>query len=158
MKKSMIKKSAPKVDMQSFAAVFADMTVELTDIINSGMNIIHYCTAPIESEEELLERAEVMDGMFDMAKSETDIVILFATAIADRIEEYEKENLVFPSGSQGEKLAFLMSLKGVKQKDLAEIAPQSVISEIINNHRKMTVEHIKGFSVFFKVPFDYFIE
>lgn len=45
-----------------------------------------------------------------------------------------------------------MPERSIKPKDLSEIAPQNVISEILNEKRKMTVEQIKDFAKFFGVP------
>jgi HTH-type transcriptional regulator/antitoxin HigA len=44
-----------------------------------------------------------------------------------------------------------MMIHSVKQKDLFEIAPPNVISELLNEKRAMTVDQIKGFSKFFGV-------
>ncbi|MNW17362.1 hypothetical protein D3C71_2165320 [compost metagenome] len=64
---------------------------------------------------------------------------------------------MIPYSSQAEALAFLISDRGVKQKDLSAIASQSAVSEILNDKRKMTVAQIKGFSEFFKVPVEFFM-
>ncbi len=119
--------------------------------------LLHYALSPVESEGEVLGRAKLMDELMDMAQSEDDIVMLFACAISDRIEEFENEQLDLPKMKPCEVLAGLMQLHGVKQKDLLDIAPQHVISELINEKRAMTVEHIKEFSRFFSVPVTMFI-
>jgi HTH-type transcriptional regulator/antitoxin HigA len=72
--------------------------------------------------------------------------------ITDRVYEYEQKNLNIPNVKPSEALAFFMQERDIKQKDLSEIAPQNVISEILNEKRKMTVEQIKGFANFFGVP------
>jgi HTH-type transcriptional regulator/antitoxin HigA len=63
---------------------FAPILVKLT----------RYTQYPIETEDQVLERAKVMDEL--MAKSEDDIVMFFANAISDRIEEFENEQLDLP--------------------------------------------------------------
>jgi HTH-type transcriptional regulator/antitoxin HigA len=73
------------------------------------------------------------------------------------VYEYEAETVLIPQSSQSEALAFLISDRGVKQKDLSDIATQSAVSEILNNKRKMTVVQIKGFAEFFKVPVEFFM-
>jgi HTH-type transcriptional regulator/antitoxin HigA len=77
--------------------------------------------------------------------------------VADRVHEYETETVLIPYSSQSQALAFLIADRGVKQKDLSEIASQSAISEMLNNKRKMTVSQIKGFSDYFKVPVEFFM-
>lgn len=51
--------------------------------------------------------------------------------VADRVYEYESESVLVPFATQAEALAFLLSDRGVKQKDLAAIAIQSAVSEIL---------------------------
>jgi antitoxin component HigA of HigAB toxin-antitoxin module len=48
-------------------------------------------------------------------------------------------------------LKTLMEDRGLKQSDLKAIAPQSVISEILNGKRKMTRTHIEELAKFFNV-------
>ncbi len=83
--------------------------------------MLHYALSPVESEGEVLERANIMDELMDMAQSEDDIVMLFANAISDRIEAFENVQLELPKMKPGEVLASLMQIHGIKQKDLSDI-------------------------------------
>jgi len=105
---------------------------------------------------EILERAKVMDELIDMATSEDDIIMLFANAISARIEEFENEQLDLPRMKPNKVLANMMQLHGARQKYL--IAPQNVISELLNEKRAITIDQIKGFSKFFRVPVTMFID
>jgi len=122
----------------------------------SAAELFRYTSTPIESETEVLERAEIMDYLMDCAKHDNDIVLVFANAIADRIEEFERQ-MDMPSVSVAERLRLLMNEKSVKQKDLSNIAPQSVISEILNGKRNVNLKQAKGLSEFFKLPVGYFV-
>ena len=68
------------------------MSIVLENFAPILVKLTRYTQYPIETEDEILERAHVMDELMDMAKSEDDIVMFFANAISDRIEEFEKKN------------------------------------------------------------------
>jgi HTH-type transcriptional regulator / antitoxin HigA len=95
---------------------------------------------------------KILDELFGYAKTENDLPALFAHMITDRVYEYEQKHLEIPSVNPSEALAFFMQERGVKPKDLSEIAPQNVTFEILTEKRKMTVEQIEGFAKFFGVP------
>ena len=121
--------------------------------INADMaDLSHACCTPVQDDEDLARRMNVIDSLFDLAQSEDELPAILAHMVTDRVYQYEQATVVLPEVPPSEALAVLMSEKGVKQKDLATIAGQSIISEILNGKRKMTVEHIKGFARFFNVP------
>lgn len=139
-----------------FGNLFSALSSAAINFTTSVSMLMRYTSEPIESEEEVLERAEVMDQMMDMAKHENDIVLVFANSIADRIEEFEN-NMEMPLITVTERLRGLMDIKGLKQEDLKSIAPQSVISDILKNKREVNLKQAKGFSAYFNLPIDNFI-
>ena len=143
-------------EAHDFNDLFSALSSAAADYSANVIKLMHYTSAPIESEEEVLERARVMDEMIDMAKHETDIVLVFANAIADRIEEFE-ENMEMPPISVPERLRGLMDIKNLKQGDFKDIAPQSVISDILNNKREVNLKQAKGFAQYFNLPIAIFI-
>ncbi len=154
----MRKKNLHPIEMTALNELIKQMSDVLNNFAPILMTLTHYTQYPIKTEDEILERAKVMDELMDMAKSEDDIVMLFANAISDRIEEFENEKLDFPRMKPSQVLANLMTIHNVKQKDLFEIAPPIVISELLNEKRQMTVDQIKGFSKFFDVPVTMFFD
>ncbi len=124
---------------------FEPITEDLTQLLLA-------CYSPISSDIELEDRMKILNELFGYAKTEDDLPALFAHMITDRVYEYEQKHLEIPSVKSSEALAFFMQERGIKAKDLSEIAPQNVTSEILNEKRKMTVEQIKGFAKFFGVP------
>ncbi|TGO03733.1 hypothetical protein PN36_00995 [Candidatus Thiomargarita nelsonii] len=124
---------------------FEPITEDLTQLLLA-------CYSPISSDIELEDRMKILDELFGYAKTEDDLPALFAHMITDRVYEYEQKHLEIPSVKPSEALAFFMQEREIKPKDLSEIAPQNVTSEILNDKRKMTVEQIKGFAKFFGVP------
>ncbi|MEK8020537.1 MAG: hypothetical protein VSS75_027035 [Candidatus Parabeggiatoa sp.] len=58
----------------------------------------------------------------------------------------------------GDVLTNLMQIHQVEPKELSHIAPQLVITELLNEKQTMTLEQLKGFSQFFKVPVTLFLD
>ena len=71
--------------------------------------------------------------------------------MSNQIAAYEAENLPEITGQGVDALIELMRLHQLKQKDLAHIASQGVISEIINGKRALNLNQIKLLSEQFKV-------
>lgn len=149
-----------KVDasgLDSFIADISPMLDGLGDQIATLSKLLSACHDPIKSDADLQGRMALIDELYSHADSEDHAAARFAELVADRVYEYETETVLIPYSSQSEALAFLISERGVKQKDLSGIATQSAVSEILNNKRKMTVAQIKGFAEFFKVPVEFFM-
>lgn len=143
--------------LETFIANISSMFDSMSDQIATVSKLLSACHDPIESDDDLRGRMTLIDELYSHADSEDHAAARFAELVADRVYEYETATVLIPYSSQSEALAFLMNDRGIKQKDLADIASQSAISEILNNKRKMTVAQIKGFSDFFKVPVEFFM-
>lgn len=89
--------------LQDFGDFLSTISSAAANYPTSVTTLIKYTSTPIESEVEVLERAEVMDRMMDMAKHEDDIVLIFVNAIADRIEAFES-NMEMPFVSTSERM------------------------------------------------------
>lgn len=144
--------------LDSFIANISPMFDSLSDQIATMSKLLSACHDPIEDDDDLQGRMALIDELYSHADSEDHAAARFAELVADRVYEYEAETVLIPQSSQSEALAFLISDRGVKQKDLSGIATQSAVSEILNNKRKMTVAQIKGFADFFKVPVEFFMQ
>ena len=140
-----------------FIANISPMLDGLSDQIVTMSKLLSACHDPIKDDEDLQGRMALIDELYSHADSEEHAAARFAELVADRVYEYETETVLIPQSSQSEALAFLISDRGVKQKDLSDIATQSAVSEILNNKRKMTVSQIRGFADFFKVPVEFFM-
>lgn len=143
--------------LDSFIANISPMLDGLSDQIATMSKLLSACHDPIKDDEDLQGRMALIDELYSHADSEEHAAARFAELVADRVYEYETETVLIPQSSQSEALAFLISDRGVKQKDLSDIATQSAVSEILNNKRKMTVSQIRGFADFFKVPVEFFM-
>ncbi|PCK92799.1 transcriptional regulator [Pseudomonas viridiflava] len=143
--------------LDSFIANISPMLDGLSDQIATMAQLLAACHDPVKSDTDLKGRMALIDELYSHADSEDHAAARFAELVAERVYEYETETVLIPYSSQAEALAFLISDRGVRQKDLSGVATQSAVSEILNNKRKMTVAQIKGFAEFFKVPVEFFM-
>ncbi len=77
--------------------------------------------------------------------------------IGDLIAAYDREHRPMPKASGAEVLRFLLDQHRLKQSDLPEVGPQSVISEILNGKRQLNLRQIRVLSSRFKVSADVFL-
>ena len=77
--------------------------------------------------------------------------------LADRVKAYEDEHFPIPDAEPREVLRFLMEQHGLKQEDLADCAPQSRISDILNGRRDISKDIAKKLARRFNVHADLFL-
>ncbi len=77
--------------------------------------------------------------------------------MGDLIAAYDEQHYPISTALPHEVLAFLMQQHGLNQSDLSDVASQSVISEILNGHRKLNANHMKALVKRFGVSADVFI-
>lgn len=95
---------------------------------------------------------EQLDELLDLTAGDenhplNDLIDLMSQQIA----VYESKNLPEITSSGENALAELMRLHGLKQKGLAHIASQGVISEVLNGKRALNLNQIKALAEHFKV-------
>jgi len=76
---------------------------------------------------------------------------------ADQVKAYEDEHFPIPEAEPQGVLRFLMEQHGLKQEDLADCAPQSRISDILNGNRAISKEIAKRLARRFNVRADLFM-
>src|SRR5438445_11619859 len=64
--------------------------------------------------------------------------------VGDLIEAYESADVEIPDAEPPAVLRLLMEQHGLKQQDLPDIAPQSVISEILAGKRRINARQAKA--------------
>ena len=111
-----------------------------------------------ENEDEFYALVEALDELLDIVgDDETHPLMGLIHQLGDLVSVYENEHLpIIPHGDGRAALAFLMAQHGLGQSDLAEVATQSVISEILSGKRQLNIRHIKALSERFKVSADTF--
>ncbi len=144
-------------DVDLVMANISPMFDLISDQLDCLAALLSACNEPIKDDKDLDKRMALIDELYSHADSEEHAAAKFAEIIAARIHEYESETVLIPAVTQAEALSYLMKEKGVRQRELSDIAAQSIISEILNEKRKMTVKHVKQFSEYFNVPVEYFL-
>jgi HTH-type transcriptional regulator/antitoxin HigA len=77
--------------------------------------------------------------------------------VAERIREYEARMHPWPDDSTpASRLAFLMEQHGLKQSELPEVGPQSVVSAVLAGKRKLNLRQTKALAARFGLPLEVF--
>jgi len=75
--------------------------------------------------------------------------------LAERIREYEDRAHPWPETSTPASiLEFLMEQHGLRQSDLPEIGPQSVVSAVLSGKRALNLRQVKALAARFQVPME----
>jgi HTH-type transcriptional regulator/antitoxin HigA len=114
---------------------------------------IHDIDAPrvITSEAQYDKYASVLHSLV-MEKNGTNGTRHYIQLLTVLIEAYDSAHHAVENASPVEVLQTLMAANNLRQKDLASIfGAESIVSEILHEKRKLTVEHIAKLSKRFKV-------
>ena len=110
-----------------------------------------YPPRPITSEQELEDTQQVIDSLLDkpkLSKDESDYLNVLGTLVY----EYEETQESIPDIYGIDLLKVLLSEFGLKQKDLISIfKTESIVSDVLNKKRQLTVRHIQELAKFFCV-------
>ena len=104
---------------------------------------------PITSENKALTAQKAIDNLLD----QNDLTVAEQTyldVLGILLSDYETSNVLIPDIYGVELLQSLINEHELRQKDLVPIfKTESIISAILNGHRKFTVEHIQKLSEYF---------
>lgn len=89
--------------------------------------------------EKMVKYAESLADRLDNGENKIEPLFDYVT---EKIVKYEKNISVSPEVSGSQVLKFLMEQHNHKLKDLVDIAPKSVWSEILNGKRQLNKNHI----------------
>lgn len=113
---------------------------------------------PIRTAEQFLATQAAIDELLDkgeITEDEQDYLNLLGTLVY----EYEQQTVEIPDIHGIEMLKVLIEEFGLRQKDLVSIfKTESIVSDVINNKRSLTIEHIQKLSQFFQVSPAVFFE
>jgi HTH-type transcriptional regulator/antitoxin HigA len=108
---------------------------------------------PITSEEELEATQVVINRLLDkpeLTPDEEDYLDVLGTLVYEY--ENQQEELV-PDIYGVELLKVLIAERNLKQKDLVSIfKTESIVSDVLNEKRQLTIRHIQELAEFFKFP------
>lgn len=112
----------------------------------------------IQTEEDYNHVVALMDMLIDEVRDDENHPLAEVLHyLGDVVAAYEDEHVSIPSASPAEVLRFLMEQHGLKQEDLADCAPQSRISDILNGRRPPSREIAKKLARRFGVHADVFL-
>ncbi|MEY2862538.1 MAG: hypothetical protein RLY58_245 [Pseudomonadota bacterium] len=100
---------------------------------------------------------DALDELLDMVgDDESHPLMGLIHQLGDLVSDYECQHQPMPPVDGQTALAFLMAQHGLGQGDLADVAPQSVVSELLSGKRRLNIRHIKALSSRFQVSTDTF--
>ncbi|WP_281984412.1 helix-turn-helix domain-containing protein [Azonexus hydrophilus] len=115
-------------------------------------------SGPVRDEAHHAELLAFVDEVFErFGNDDQHPIFTLVALVADRIREYEDRVHPWPDNSTpASRLAFLMGSHGLNQKDLPEVATQSVISEILSGKRQINLRQAAALAKRFGVPLELF--
>jgi HTH-type transcriptional regulator / antitoxin HigA len=112
----------------------------------------------VSTEEDYNKAMSLINSLLDVIRGDEDHPLAdVLNYLSDLVIPYEEEHYSMPDASPRDLLEFLMEQQGLKQEDLADCAPQSRISEILNGKSTISKEIAKRLAKRFKVSVDLFI-
>lgn len=108
-------------------------------------------TAP-QTAAEFNQLVEALDELLDTIGDQEDHPLAgLIHRLGDLVSAYEQQYVPMPCANGRSALSALMQMHGLGQRDLADIAPQSVISELLSGKRQLNIRHIKALAARFNV-------
>lgn len=112
----------------------------------------------IRSDADLKRMNKLADQLLDVVgDDESHPLYSLVDLVLRLIEEWEDEHVHIPNAEPKEVLRYLLEINNLKQKDLAEIASQTLISEILNGRREISKRLAKALGSRFNVQSSVFI-
>lgn len=113
----------------------------------------------IRDDAELDASIAVIDSLLDMLPNLTMGEQEYLDALGQLVEAYENEHVQLPEARGVDVLLHLMEENDLKQVDLVPIfGTKSIVSEVLNGKRRLTVGHVRELSSRFGLPADVFID
>ena len=124
------------------------------ETINTALGL----AGPVRDEAHYSELLAFVDEVFsEFGSNDQHPIFALVSLVAERIRDYEARAHPWPDNTTpAARLAFLMESHQLNQKDLPEVATQSVISEILTGKRQINLRQAKALSTRFGVPIDVF--
>lgn len=112
----------------------------------------------VKSEEDYRRARATIDALVDeIGEDESHPLAELLDLLASQTEAWEAHRLPLPRAEPREVLRLLMQQHELRQDDLADCAPQSRISEILNGRRAISKNVAKALSRRFWVPVGVFL-
>ena len=113
---------------------------------------------PITTVEQFISTQAVIDEILDAGELNEDVED-YLNLLGTLVYEYEERTVEVPDIHGVEMIKVLIEEFNLRQKDLIAIfKTESIVSEVINQKRSLSVEHIQKLSQFFNVSPSVFFE
>lgn len=127
------------------------MKSQLTQIIKYWKYVSPIVKYP-KNQKEFTQLTARLDELLDVVGNDEKHPLMgLVDVMSHLIEHYEQEHILAPKTKGIDALKFLMQQHALHQSDLSEIGSQGVISEILNNKRRLNLRQIKLLSKRFSV-------
>ena len=108
--------------------------------------------ADARTESDHMRASAVMDQLLDeVGEDENHPLAEILDCVSNQVSVYEADHIEIPDTPPRDVLRFLMEQQGLSQSDLADCAPQSRISEILNGRREISKDVAKALAKKFGV-------
>lgn len=133
-----------------------DALLELTEVWSALQR--HTALRPIRDEAEFKRLHALTNALADEVGDNEDhpLFSLFEIAMT-LIERWEEGRVAVPNSEPSDVLRFLLDENGLKQKDLADIASPTLISDILSGRRTISKTLAKNLAARFHVDVSVFI-
>ncbi|WAJ70249.1 helix-turn-helix domain-containing protein [Catenovulum adriaticum] len=119
----------------------------LAQLLNTSQSVI-------KTDDELLDKLQLLEDLNEVELQKNAFLVIILDNLINSIEAYQSTDVHSPN----QVLLHLIKQNQTKQKELSYIVPQSIISELVNGKRQLTIRHIKAFAKHFNVPMTYFLK
>lgn len=111
---------------------------------------------PIKNEGEYNEALRTLENIMEAENKEDDGII---TALSILIEEYEEKHYQIKSPDPIDAIKYMMREMDLNQKDLMRyIGSKSLVSQILNKKRKLSIANIRILSEVLKIPIEILVQ
>ena len=133
--------------------------IDLTDVTMTYRELLtHFEPRPIESDEQYWAVQEIIDALLAKPTLSVDEQT-YLHLLSMLLEAYDEQQETISELVGIELLRALIDEGGLKQRDLLSIFKhESILSDILNGRRKLTVTHIDKLATFFGLPHRLFFE
>ena len=115
--------------------------------------------SPIQNEAQYEQLLETVSALVEHdGGADTGPLAGLMELLADRIRAYEDQTQPWSNHSTpASRLAFLMEQHGLRQSDLPELGPQSVVSELLCGKRTLNMRQTVALAKRFALPLEAFV-
>ena len=114
------------------------MSIAIEKVVGEYLSTLSIHTE--EENDKAIEHLEVLTDRWEAGEVELEPIIDYLT---QQIVKFEEEHYPMEKPTPARMLSYFMEQHSHKQSDLKDIAPQSVISEILSGKREMNLGHIR---------------